>query len=155
MSTTLATLDEVLPLARAIVERVIWCTVATVSPDGEPRTRLMHPVWEWDGDAPAAFVTARTTALKRTHLAANRMVSCSYWDPQHDTLVVDALAEWLDPAARRVAWEAIRDVPPPMGFDPAMIWPDGPDADDCGILRFTAHRIVATSAGATGLRWRA
>jgi hypothetical protein len=42
-------LAEVAAVARPIVERVVWATIATVGPDGRPRTRLMHPVWWWDG----------------------------------------------------------------------------------------------------------
>ena len=133
----------------------MWCAVASVSPIGEPRSRLMHPVWWWDGPAPVALVTARTTPLKVRHLAANPRVTCHYWDASHDTVAVDATAEWLDLAGREEAWERLRSVPPPVGFDPAMIWPDGPASPDSGILRFTAHRVVATAAGQPGLRWSA
>ena len=49
---------------------------------------------------------------------------------------------------RRVAaWDVIKSVAPPVGFDPAIIWPDGPDSADCGILRFDAHRVLARPAG--------
>ena|SRR5687767_11240769 len=153
MPSAPASLAEVAALARPVIERIVWCTVATVSPAGEPRTRLMHPVWRWDGEVPTAFVTARTTSLKLRHLAANPRVSCLYWDPTHDTVAIDADATWLDLEARRAAWDVIAAEPPPIGFDPAAIWPDGPTAADCGILRFTARRIVATPAGQPGLRW--
>ena len=141
-------------MARPIVERIVWCTVATVGPDG-PRTRLMHPVWWWDGDEPTALVTARPTPLKVAHLARSPAVSCSYWDPAHDTVVIDAAATWVEPDERAEAWAAVRAVAPPMGFDPALIWPDGPTAQDCRFLRLRAHRIVATAAGSAGLRWTA
>jgi hypothetical protein len=26
--------------------RMVWCDMATVGPDGRPRTRIVHPVWE-------------------------------------------------------------------------------------------------------------
>jgi hypothetical protein len=27
---------------------MVWCDMATVGPDGRPRTRIVHPVWEGD-----------------------------------------------------------------------------------------------------------
>jgi len=114
----------------------------------------MHPVWGWEGDAPTALVTARTTPLKLRHLAANPRVACLYWDPAHDTVAIDATTDWLDLDDRRAAWDELKSIPPPVGFDPAMVWPDGPTAPDCGILRFTAHRVIATPAAQPGLRWQ-
>src|SRR5688500_7533202 len=147
-------LDTAIASARPIVERVVWCTVTTVGPDGAPRSRLMHPVWSWDGPAPEALVTARPTPLKLRHLAAQPHLTCFYWDPAHDTVAVDACARWLRPDERAEAWEAIKAVPPPVGFDPAFVWPDGPASSDCAMLRFTAERMIATRAGQPGQRWQ-
>jgi hypothetical protein len=149
-------LDEVVPAARSIAERVVWATVTTVSPAGEPRSRLMHPVWFWErGPVPEALVSSRTTPLKRRHLAANPRVSCSYWDPAHETLVVDATAEWVAAGDLPAVWQEVAAVAPPVGFDPAMVWPEGPNAPDCGFLRFTATRIVASRTGSPPLLWSA
>jgi hypothetical protein len=115
----------------------------------------MHPVWWWDGDAPTALVTARPTPVKTRHLAVNPSVTCFYWDSAHDTVAIDATAEWVEADARGEAWDAVMSVAAPVGFDPAIIWPDGPSAADCGFLRLTAHRLVATLAGKPGLRWSA
>ncbi len=155
MPTRPVTYPEVRDLTRPVVEAIVWCTVATVGPDGAPRTRLMHPVWWWDGDRPTALVSARPTPLKRRHLVAQPLVSCFYWDPAHHTVAIDARASWVPDDERAAAWEAIAAVDPPVGFDPALIWPDGPDTDDCAFLRFDAHRVVATPAGGPGLRWTA
>ena len=108
MATRVANLNDITPAARLIVERVIWCTVTTVGPDGAPRSRLMHPVWQWDVDVPCALVTARPTPLKCHHLEHNPAVSCFYWGPTHDTVAIDATAEWLDGHERAAAWAAIR-----------------------------------------------
>ncbi len=148
-----ATLAEVTLVAQPIAERIVWCTVTTVGPSGVPRSRLMHPVWRWDGDRPTALVTARPTPLKVRHLRHQPKVACFYWDPLHDTLAIDATAEWLDEAGRIDAWDLIKSVPPPVGFDPAMIWPDGPRSPDCAMLRLHAHRVVATPVGQPRLRW--
>ena len=145
-----ATLAE----ARAIVEATVWATVTTVGPDGRPRSRLMHPVWSWDGPAPTALVVARPTPLKLRHLAANPHVACFYWAEHHDTAALDATARWLAEEERRAAWEAVAATPPPVGFDPALIWPDGPSSPDFAVLSLTAHRVVARRAGAAAAIWR-
>ena len=153
MPSVMTSLNDVTLLARPIVERIIWCTVSTVGPAAEPRCRLMHPVWFWDGERPAALVSVRPTPLKQAHLATSAFVSCLYWDPVHDTVAVDSVAEWVPACERAAVWNVIKSVPGPVGFDPALIWPDGPDSVDCSFLRLTAHRIVATPAGGEGLRW--
>jgi hypothetical protein len=153
MRSSQAPLQEVVDLARPIIERVIWATVATVGPDGRPRTRLMHPVWFWDDEAPVALVSARPTALKLAHLAAQPAVSCLYWDPRHDTVALDATAEWVAAGERSAAWARIAAVPEPVGFDPGIIWPGGSGSDDCAFLRLTAHRLVVAPAGAPARRW--
>jgi len=152
-TTTAAPLADVIAAARPIVERVVWCTVATAGASG-PRTRLMHPVWWWDADGPSALVSARPTPVKVRELDESPWVSCFYWDPAHDTVAIDACAEWVPAADIAGAWTRIAAVAAPVGFDPAIIWPDGPDSADCGFLRLTAHRVVATRAGRPGLRWR-
>jgi len=154
MASRLVGLEEIEAVARPIVERIVWCPVATVGADGAPRTRLMHPVWWWDGERPAALVSARPTPLKVRHQAVHPAVSGFYWDPSHDTVAIDADAEWVDPDQRAEVWDAIRAVAPPVGFDPALIWPEGPTAADCGFLRLTATRIVATPAAQEALRWQ-
>jgi hypothetical protein len=85
-------------------------------------------------------------------------VSCSYWDPQHDVAVAECLAEWV--TDRHEAWERIASVPAPVGFDPATIWPDGPDSPDCAFLRLEPWRLSVNTAarmiaGERPLTWRA
>ena len=40
-------LDTVAPAFVDMAHRIVWCTVATVDASGAPRTRVLHPVWEW------------------------------------------------------------------------------------------------------------
>lgn len=145
--------EDIAAAARAVVERVVWCTVATVSPDGAPRTRLMHPVWFWTDEAPSALVSARPTPLKRRHIQAQSKVSCFYWDPAHDTVAIDATARWIPPESREETWRRISEINAPVGFDPAMIWPEGPTSNDCAFLHFEAHRVIVRSAGEPALKW--
>jgi hypothetical protein len=153
--TALAALPVVVDIAAPIVQRIVWAAVATVSPDGEPRTRLMHPVWDWAAEpAPTALVTARATPLKLSHVRAQPVLSCFYWDPAQDTVAIDAVARWLEPSERPAAWDAIKAVDPPVGFDPAIVWPDGPDSPGWAMLQLTARRVLARPAGTAGVMWR-
>jgi hypothetical protein len=142
----------------AVAHRIVWCTVATVDRLNRPRSRVMHPVWFREDDGLYALASARPTPLKRGHLAHSPHVSCSYWDPQHDVAVAECRAAWV--ADRHEAWERMASVPPPVGFDPATIWPDGPDSPDCAFLRLDPWRLSVTTAarmiaGERPLTWRA
>ncbi len=52
--------------------------------------------------------------------------------------------------AGRRRMERVAAPEPPVGFDPAMIWPDGPTDPGCGFLEVVAHRILATPAAGEG-----
>ena len=44
-----------------MAHRIVWCTVATVDPNGRPRTRILHPVWVQEGDHLLGWIaTGRT-----------------------------------------------------------------------------------------------
>lgn len=113
----------------------------------------MHPVWSWTDASPIALVSARPTPLKVRHIRAHPVVSCFYWDPSHDTVAIDATARWIAPEDREGAWQRIKETAPPVGFDPAMIWPHGPTSDDCAFLSFEAHRVIVRPARGPALTW--
>ncbi len=114
----------------------------------------MHPVWVLGPTGVDGWVTTRRTPVKVRHLAGNPHVTCAYLAPDHDAAFFDGVASWAVGDERRLAWEVCLQAPPPVGFDPATIWPDGPASPDCGVLRLTASRIVATPAGRPGVRWQ-
>jgi hypothetical protein len=58
-------LREIAPAFVAMVHRIVWCTVATVSPASRPRTRILHPIWEWDGNGLRGWVGAGTAPTAR------------------------------------------------------------------------------------------
>ena len=43
-------LAEVAPAFVEMAHRIVWCTAATVDSQGRPRSRILHPVWRWDGE---------------------------------------------------------------------------------------------------------
>jgi hypothetical protein len=145
----------------AIAHRVVWASVATVDRRGRPRSRVMHPLWERTDHGLVGWVTSRPTPLKVAHLGRTPFVSCTYWDPRHDVAVADCAAHWVDDASERArVWELFRAAPPPLGHDPATIWPQGPAAADAGVLRLDPWRLRAATAaqiasGDAAPAWRA
>lgn len=131
------------------VQRIVWCTMATVDRAGRPRTRIIHPIWEGQ----TGWIATGRHSLKEKHLAGNPHVSFSYWDPQHEQVYVDATAEWVDDSAeKRRVWDLFKSTPPPYGYDPATIppWKDGPESREFGVLKLTPSRIEISSLGAMG-----
>lgn len=59
------------PAFVAMAHRIVWATAATVDAEGRPRSRILHPYWEWDGDAGSlvGWIATGPTPLKRAHLA--------------------------------------------------------------------------------------
>jgi len=146
----------------AVAHRIVWCTVATVDRRGRPRSRVMHPLWERTaGGALVGWATARPTPLKRAHLAAHPYVSCSYWDPAHDVAVAECHAAWVTEAGEiRRVWDLLAATPPPVGHDPATIWPAGPSDPGFALLRLEPWRLRVAAAstlaaGAPASVWRA
>ncbi len=153
-----ATLDEIAGPAARIAADVVWATMATVAPDGAPRTRVVHPVLRWD-DVPAGWVTSRPSALRSRHLAAHPWVSLTWWSPAQDVLTVDASATWVDESGLADVWRSIEETPPPTGFDPTTIFPDGPGTGFAAIA-LRAHRVRVSPAadlasGGPALLWSA
>ena len=120
------------------VARIVWCTVATVDTKGRPRTRILHPIWEGS----TGWIATGRHSLKEKHLAANPNVSLSYWDQEHQQVYVDAKAEWVDDQPEKLRiWELYKNTPGPYGYDPGIIWRDGPDDPGYGLLKLTPRRI--------------
>jgi len=139
------------------IARIVWCSVATVDRQGRPRSRILHPIWE---RATGWVATGRHT-LKTKHLERAPFVSLSYWDQQHQQVYADCRAEWVDDATeKRRIWELYKTTPPPLGYDPAIIWQGGPDDPTYGLLKLTPWRIELFSladliSGAEPRVWRA
>jgi hypothetical protein len=137
------TLQETAPSFVAIAHRIVWATVATVDTSGQPRTRILHPVWEWDGERLTGWIATGPTSPKARDLAHESRVSLTYWDATHDVATADCDTAWeTDVADKRAGWQRFVDAPEPVGYDPSIIpaW-DSPDSESFGVLRLEPHRL--------------
>ena len=142
----MALMTDLANIAPAFVEmahRIVWCAVATVDPAGRARTRVLHPIWEWDGTTLTGWIATDPDSLKGRHLEANPQVSLTYWSPNHDTCSADCAVVWeLDPESKRAGWQRFAEAPAPVGYDPSIIprW-TSPDVAEFGILRLEPDRL--------------
>lgn len=136
-------LDLVAPAFIEMAHRIVWASVATVGAGGIPRSRVLHPIWEWDGRALVGWVATGPTPLKRAHLANSPWVSVNYWAPSQDTCTAECHASFqLDLATRRRVWSLFADAPAPVGYDPSIIpgW-TSPEVEAFGVLRLDPWRL--------------
>ena len=160
MATT--DLASVAPAFVAMAHRIVWCITATASSDGRPKTRVLHPFWEFDGTSLTGWILTSPNSPKAAHLEANPRVSLTYWDATHDTCSADCDVAWeLTPAERQVGWDRFLHAPSPVGYDPKIIpqWPN-PEAPEFGVLRLEPSwlRVMPGSVMLQGqgeiLSWR-
>ena len=156
-------LATIAPAFVDMAHRIVWCTVATVSPDGRPVTRVLHPIWEWDDTALTGWILTSPKSLKATHLAANPEVSLTYWASNQDTCSAECSTSWDDtPELKEAGWRRFADGPAPVGYEPSLIaaW-TSPEAPEFGVLRLRprALRLMPGSMMTKGigeiLTWRA
>jgi general stress protein 26 len=156
-------LDVVAPAFRDMAHSIVWCTVATVTSAGHPRTRVLHPVWEWDGSSLQGWIATSPTSPKAADLAENPTVSLTYWSPDQNTCTAECIATWSTSDAERSAgWERFVTAPAPVGYDPSIVpaW-TSPDAEEFGILHLAPTRLrvqpatLMTSGAGAVLTWSA
>jgi hypothetical protein len=148
---------------REMAHRIVWCTAATVDRDGRPRTRVLHPMWEWEDDRLTGWIATGPTPVKRAQLDRTPYLSCSYWATSQDTCAADCAASWcFDDETRIRIWEAFATAPAPLGYDPAIIpaWTE-PTAESFAVLRLDPYRLrvfpgsVLFGQGGEVLHWQA
>ena len=134
----MTTLQDIAPAFVEMAHAIVWCSAATVDAKGRPRSRVLHPIWQWDGAHLTGWIATGPTPIKRAHLAASPHVSCNYWSPNQDTCVAECYAEWaFDDETRSMVWNLFREGPAPVGYDPAMI----PGWDNATSPNFAALRL--------------
>ena len=154
-------LAAVAPEFVAMAHRIVWCSAATVGTDGRPRSRVLHPIWEWDGEELHGWIATSPRSPKAAELAAVPAVSLNYWAPNQDTCTADCTALFeSDPAAVAAGWRRFAEGADPVGYDPSIIpgW-DDPGSPTFGVLRLAPYRLrvmpgtVMTGGGGALLTW--
>ena len=139
----MATLADVAPKFVEMAHQIVWCTAATVDAQGRPRSRVLHPIWEWDGTHLVGWIATARTPMKAAHIAASPNVSCNYWAPSQDTCLAECAASWVeDQDTKTRIWDLFVNGPEPVGYDPSMI-PGWEDATSPGFdpLRLDPWRL--------------
>lgn len=156
-------LEQTAPAFVETAHSIVWASVATVDADSKPRSRVLHPIWEWDGTDLLGWVATVPSPVKKQHLAVHPYVSVNYWAPNHDTCAADCLVEWyFDDETRTAVWNKFVDAPEPLGYNPTIIpgW-DSPTSESFAVLRLTPYRLrvqpgtIMTKAEGTVLSWSA
>lgn len=141
MPTTFA-LSTIGPAFVAMAHRIVWCPVATVAPDGTPRTRVLHPIWEFVDGELTGWIATSPMSLKAKHLAHEPTVSLTYWDATQDTCSAECAVRWVEGDERADVWERFENGPEPVGYDPAIIpgW-ENADSPGFGAIELTPLRL--------------
>jgi general stress protein 26 len=137
-------LSEVAPAFVEMAHRIVWASVATVDADGRPRSRVLHPYWQWDGTTLTGIVATSPRSPKRRQIDRTPYVSVNYWASDHDTCLAECAAEWiLDDEGRQEVWTTFAEAPEPVGYDPAIIppWAGGPLSAEFAGLRLTPWHL--------------
>ena len=139
-------LAEVAPAFVEMAHRIVWCTTATTGADGRPHTRVLHPIWEWDGTTLTGWIATSPLSPKARDLARVPAVALTYWAPTHDTCTAECDAEFEDgPAERQAGWDRFANGPAPVGYDPRD-HPDVAGPAGRGVRHPAPHAAVAPAA---------
>lgn len=157
-------LETIAPAFVDMAHAIVWATVATVDAKNRPRTRVLHPLWSYsDGELTGVIPTGPTPA-KVADLEHSPFLSVGYWAPNQDVCRADCSIAWAtDDASCEAAWEAMKNAPEPVGYDPALIppWADGPTTPAFAVLKLTPHRLrvfpgtVMTAGSGELMTWSA
>lgn len=155
-------LSLVAPAFVEMAHRIVWCTAATVDSRGRPRSRVLHPMWQWDGEHLVGWICTTPTPMKREHLQASPNISINYWSPTHDTCLAECRATWiLNDDERTALWSLFLSTPTPVGYDPRLIpaW-TSPTCEAFAGLKLAPWRLrvfpgtVLLGKGGQVLKWR-
>ncbi|TPG25650.1 pyridoxamine 5'-phosphate oxidase family protein [Mycolicibacterium hodleri] len=157
-------LDQIAPAFRDMAHSIVWASVATVDREGRPRTRILHPIWQWDDSELFGWIATVPSPVKRAHLDAHREMAVSYWTPSQDTCSAECAVQWhTDDETCRQVWDRFANGPEPVGYDPHIIpmWSDGATSEHFAVLRLTPYRLrvmpgaVMTAGEGEPLTWKA
>ena len=134
-------LTEIGPRFVEMAHGIGIAVAATTNRKGQPRTRVMQPVWDWDGGAVTGWASTSTEAPKLAHLRRIPSLSLTYWNAEQDTCTADCDVDIIaDDDERAAAWRRFLATPPPAGLDPAIHpeW-ESPASPTFGVVRLCPH----------------
>ena len=143
---------------------IVWASATTVDANSRPRSRILHPIWEWDGTDLFGWIATVPSPVQKAHLAVHPEIALSYWTTTQDTCSAECLVEWyLDDDTCMVVWDKFANGPEPVGYDPRIVphWVDGPTSDEFAVLRLAPYRLrvmpgtVMTKGEGAPISWRA
>lgn len=106
--------EQIAPAFVEMAHSIVWASAATVDADGRPRSRVLHPIWEFDGPDLFGWIATVPSPVKRAHLAEHPYMSLNYWAPNHDTCSAECLVEWYtDDETCRLVWTNSPTAPRP------------------------------------------
>jgi hypothetical protein len=137
------TLSEIAPAFIEMAHRIVWATAVTVDSQGRPRSRILHPIWQWDGERLTGWIATSPTAIKQAHLTTRPHMSINYWQASHDTCVAECRASLLqDDANRKMVWDLFLNGPKPVGYNPTIVaaW-TSPTAAAFAVIKLNPWRL--------------
>jgi general stress protein 26 len=138
----------------ARVNKMVWCAFTTIDFDGNPRSRIVHTLWEGAN----GWIAARRHSPKSHDLAVHPRVAMAYIADIVRPVYVSGTARWAeDLATKRHVWDLFSTAPPPLGYDPGPIY-GSVESPDYGVLLVTPLQIELGDVSGTGVRrltWRA
>ena len=159
----MTTLQDIAEPFVEMAHRIVWASAATVDRKGRPRSRVLHPIWEWDGERLRGWIATGPTPAKRAHLEHSPFISLNYWATNQDTCLAECRASWaFDDASCERLWQRFKEAPAPVGYDPAIVpvWNDPKDESfavlelDPWKLRVFPGTMLLAGEGEV-LQWRA
>ena len=132
-------LDQIAPAFIEMAHSIVWASVATVDADSRPRSRILHPIWEWDGtDLFGWIATVPSPVKRRTPGRASRDVGELLDRPATTPAAPNAWSSGTPttrPAPR--CGTSSPTAPSRSAMTPTIIpmWNDGPTSNEFAALR--------------------
>lgn len=138
-------LSNTAPAFVDMAHQIVWASVTTVGVGQVPRSRVLHPIWEWDSGSGelVGWIATMQTQVKVSHVENSPWVSVNYWRPQQDTCTAECRATChTDVETRERIWNLFSNGPEPVGYDPAIIpgW-DSPSSPGFMAMRLDPWRL--------------
>lgn len=132
------------------VNKAVWCVAASIEPQGRPRTRILHPIWQ----GATGWISTHRHSTKSKHLAYSPYLSLAYAADTMRPVYADCKAEFVDDlSVKKWLWELALNTPEPLGYNPALdfISYDNPTY---GVLKLTPWRVEVYSLGVGTKIWK-